>query len=192
MYSWVRFAIIDTMSENIILSDEEIIEKVRSEDQELYSIIIERYQDKLSRYAANLIQDEHNVADVVQEAFIKAFINLRGFNTKKKFSSWIYRIVHNESINIAKKYQREVPILENIDFKSEENIELNFEKKEIIEKVEKCFAKMPLLYAEPLRLFYIDEKSYEEISDILRLPMGTVATRVSRAKILIKHICQKN
>ena len=180
------------MSENIILSDEEIIEKVRSEDQELYSIIIERYQDKLSRYAANLVQDEHNVADIVQEAFIKAFINLRGFNTKKKFSSWIYRIVHNESINIAKKYQREVPILENIDFKSEENIELNFEKKEIIEKVEKCFAKMPLLYAEPLRLFYIDEKSYEEISDILRLPMGTVATRVSRAKILIKHICQKN
>jgi RNA polymerase sigma-70 factor (ECF subfamily) len=180
------------MSENSLFSDEEIIERVRSEDQELYAIIIERYQEKLLRYATNLIQDEHNAADIVQESFIKAFINLRGFNTKKKFSSWIYRIVHNEAINIAKKYRREVPILENIDFKSEEDIELNFEKQEIIAKVEKCFAKMPLLYAEPLRLYYIDEKSYEEISDILRLPMGTVATRINRAKILIKHICQKN
>ncbi|PIY79240.1 MAG: hypothetical protein COY81_03650 [Candidatus Pacebacteria bacterium CG_4_10_14_0_8_um_filter_43_12] len=118
-------------------------------------------------------------------------MNLRGFNTKKKFSSWIYRIVHNETINIAKKYRKETPILENVDFKSEENIELNFEKQEIAEKVEKCFAKMQLMYAEPLRLYYIDEKSYEEIGDILRLPMGTVATRISRAKILIKHICQK-
>lgn len=180
------------MPENSTYSDEEIIEKVRSEDQELYAVIIERYQTKLLRYATNLTQDEHNAADIVQEAFIKAFINLRGFDTKKKFSSWVYRIVHNEAINIAKKYQRETPILENVDFKSEENIELNFEKQEIIEKVEKCFAKMPLIYAEPLRLYYIDEKSYEEIGDILRLAMGTVSTRIRRAKILIKHICQKS
>ncbi|MFA5131146.1 MAG: sigma-70 family RNA polymerase sigma factor [Patescibacteria group bacterium] len=179
------------MKDNNQLSDEAIIEKVRSEDQELYAIIIDRYQNKLLRYAGNLIQDENNAADIVQEAFIKAFINLRGFNTKKKFSSWIYRIVHNESINIAKKRQREVPILEDMDFKSEENIELNFERQEIVEKVEKCFSKMTLLYAEPLRLYYIDEKSYEEISDILRLPMGTVATRINRAKLILKNICQK-
>ncbi len=180
------------MSINNLSSDEEIIEKVRSEDQEFYAIIIERYQEKLLRYAANLIQDEDSAADIVQESFIKAFKNLKGFNIKKKFSSWIYRIVHNEAINHAKKYRREIPILERIDFKSGEDVELNFEKKEIISRVERCFSKMPLLYAEPLRLYYIDEKSYEEISDILRLPMGTVATRISRAKILIKHICQKN
>ncbi|MCU0680045.1 MAG: RNA polymerase sigma factor [Planctomycetes bacterium] len=179
------------MFENNKLSDEAIVEKVRSEDKELYAIIIERYQNKLSRYASNLIQDENNAADIVQESFIKAFINLKGFNTKKKFSSWIYRIVHNESINIAKKNKREIPILEDMDFKSEENIELALEKKEIVEKVEKCFSKIAILYAEPLRLYYIDEKSYEEISDILRLPMGTVATRINRAKIILKKICQK-
>ncbi|MBN2884328.1 sigma-70 family RNA polymerase sigma factor [Patescibacteria group bacterium] len=173
------------------MSDEEIIEKVRSEDQELYVIIVDRYQEKLLRYAKNLIQDDNNAADIVQESFIKAFINLRGFNTKKKFSSWIYRIVHNEAINIAKKIRKETPILEDMDFKSEEDVELNFEKREIIEKVEKCFAQINLIYAEPLRLFYVDEKSYEEISDILRLPMGTVATRISRAKIILKKVCQK-
>jgi len=179
------------MKENNSLTDEKIIEKVRSEDQELYAIIINRYQNKLLRYAVNLTKDEAGAADIVQAAFIKAFINLKGFNTQKKFSSWIYRIVHNEAINIAKKYQKETPILDKVDFKSEENIEKDFERREIAEKIEKCFSQMPLLYAEPLRLYYIDEQSYEEISDILRLPMGTVATRLSRAKLLLKHLCQK-
>ncbi|MDD4271295.1 MAG: RNA polymerase sigma factor [Patescibacteria group bacterium] len=179
------------MKEYKEFSDEAMIEKVRSEDQELYAVIISRYQDKLLRYAVNLTKNEASAADIVQTAFIKAFINLKGFNVKKKFSSWIYRIVHNEALNIIKKYQKETPILDKVDFKSGENIEINFERQEIAENIEKCFNEMPLLYAEPLRLHYIDEQSYEEISDILRLPIGTVATRISRAKILLKHICQK-
>ncbi|MFA5792061.1 MAG: RNA polymerase sigma factor [Candidatus Paceibacterota bacterium] len=180
------------MSDNEKLSDEEIVEKVRSSDQEFYTVIIERYQNKLLRYATNLIKDEHKAIDVVQESFIKAFINLNGFNIKKKFSSWIYRIVHNEAINAVKKYYKEIPMPEDVDFQSEENIEDDFFKKEIITKVEKCLGKMPLLYSEPLTLRYIEDKSYEEISDILRIPMGTVAIHISRAKILMKHICQKN
>ncbi|MHB8870882.1 MAG: RNA polymerase sigma factor [Candidatus Doudnabacteria bacterium] len=180
------------MSEQSVLSDEEIVEKIRLQDQELYSVIMERYQTKLLRYAVSLIKDEHRAADVVQEAFIKAFVNLNGFNSKKKFSSWIYRIVHNEAINLIKKYQKEIQVPENIDFKSKENLEQDFADKEIVAKVEQCFEKMPLVYGEPLRLYYIDEKSYGEISDILRLPMGTVATRINRAKILIKRICQVN
>jgi len=180
------------MSDYENLSDEEIVNKVRSKDQELYSIIVERYQNKLLRYAGNLIKDEEKAADVVQSSFIKAFINLNGFDTKKKFSSWIYRIVHNEAINIAKKYQKELPILNDFDFQSDEKIEDNFEQKETVAKVKKCLGAIPLLYSEPLALFYIDEKSYEDISDILRIPMGTVATRMSQAKILMKKICQKN
>lgn len=174
------------------LSDEEIVNEVRSKDQELYSIIVERYQNKLLRYADNLIKDEDKALDVVQDSFIKAFINLNGFDIKKKFSSWIYRIVHNEAINIAKKFQRELPIPDDVDFRSNENVEENYESKEIVAKVNKCLGQIPLLYSEPLSLYYLDEKSYEEISDILRVPMGTVATRISRAKIIMRKICQKN
>jgi RNA polymerase sigma-70 factor (ECF subfamily) len=180
------------MSDFEKLSDEEIVEKTRSLDQDFYAVIMERYQNKLLRYASNLIKDEDKAADVVQASFIKAFINLKGFDVKKKFSSWIYRIVHNEAMNIIIKHQKEIMLPENIDFKSEENIEKDFEQKEIIERVEKCLEKIPLLYSEPLTLFYIDEKSYKDISDILRIPMGTVATRISQAKILMKNICQKN
>jgi RNA polymerase sigma-70 factor (ECF subfamily) len=180
------------MDDSEKLSDEEIVEKVRSSDQELYSVIVERYQSKLLRYAINLTKDTHKAADVVQESFIKAFINLKGFDTEKKFSSWIYRIVHNEAMNIVKKYPKEVPFLDGMDFLSDENIEDDFEKKETTAHVEKCLKKIPLLYSEPLALYHIEEKSYKEISDILRIPMGTVATRINRAKILMKHICQKN
>jgi len=174
------------------LSDEEIVEKVRTSNQELYVIIVDRYQKKLIRYVNNLIKDENKAIDVVQESFIKAFMNLNNFNIEKKFSSWIYRIVHNQAINLAKKYQKETPLLENWDFKSDDNIEEDFEEKEIKEKVEECLKNVPLIYGEPLSLYYIDEKSYEEISDILRIPMGTVATRINRAKKLMKKICQKN
>jgi len=168
------------------LSDNEIVEKVRTSDQELYSVIIDRYQKKLIRYAYNLIKNEDKAIDIVQESFVKAYINLNDFNIEKKFSSWIYRIVHNQAINLAKKYQKETLLLENWDFKSDDNIESDFEEKEVIEKVEKCLKEIPLLYSEPLSLYYIDEKSYEEISDILRIPMGTVATRINRAKKLMK------
>ncbi len=174
------------------LSDNEIVEKVRTCDQELYAVIIDRYHKKLVRYVNNLIKNEDKAIDIVQESFIKAFINLNSFNIEKKFSSWIYRIAHNQAINLAKKYQKETPLLEDWDFKSDDDIEKDFEEKETIEKVEKCLKNIPLLYSEPLSLYYIDEKSYEEISDILRIPMGTVATRINRAKKLMKNICQKN
>lgn len=180
------------MSDYEIFSDEEMVEKIRSIDQDFYAIIIERYQNKLLRYATNLIKDKDKAADVVQDSFIKAFINLKSFDIKKSFSSWIYRIVHNEAMNIIVKHQKEIKFPDDMDFKSKEDISKDFEQKEIVARVEKCLEKIPLLYSEPLALFYIDEKSYKEISDVLRIPMGTVATRISQAKILMKNICQKN
>jgi RNA polymerase sigma-70 factor (ECF subfamily) len=173
------------------LSDEELVVLIRTKEKERFTDIVWRYQDKLLRYATYLIHDEHKAMDIVQDAFIKAYKNLNGFDVKKKFSSWIYRIVHNEAMNSVKKYHMEVPILQNLDFQSEENIELDFGKKEIVEKAQSCLDQMSVLYREPLALYYLDEKSYEEISDILRIPMGTVATRINRAKTLMKTLCQK-
>jgi len=174
------------------LSDEVIVEQVRSADQERYVLLVERYQHKLLRYAESLLHDEHRAADVVQESFIKAFINLQGFDTQKKFSSWIYRIVHNEAMNSIKKYQKEVSLPEDFEFASSEDIEANFEQQELVAAVRTHLKKLPLIYAEPLALRYLEEKSYEEISDILHLPPGTVATRINRAKTLMKHLCQNH
>ena len=172
------------------LKDEQIVEIVRTKDKELYVEIVLRYQAKLLRYARYLVQDKIKAAEAVQEAFIKAFINLNSFNPKMKFSSWIYRIVHNEVINVIKKNKRERPLLDNTDFDSGKDLEIDFTEKEIQERVSRCIDQMPAIYSEPLSLFYLEAKSYEEISDILRMPVGTVGTRINRAKVLMKKICQ--
>lgn len=174
------------------LSDEQLVKIVRSSDKELYAEIIKRYQEKLVRYAGYIMGDENMGEDVVQDAFIKAYINLNGFDIKKKFSSWIYRIVHNEAMNMLNKQKRQVPINEKIEHDSGINLEDEFIKKELTGHTHNCLEQIPIIYKEPLSLFYLEEKSYEEISDILRIPIGTVGVRINRAKAMMKKICQKH
>ncbi len=171
------------------LSDEELVALVRLKDKEIYSEIINRYQNKLLRYASYLTGDESEVADVVQNAFIKAYINLNGFNPKKKFSSWLYRIVHNESMNVVSRKKYHYPLDDGLEVDSGIAIEEDLIKKELIEHTKKCLKQIPLKYREPISLYYLEGKTYEEISDILRIPMGTVAVRINRAKTLMKKIC---
>ncbi|KKP65626.1 MAG: RNA polymerase sigma factor, partial [Candidatus Roizmanbacteria bacterium GW2011_GWC2_35_12] len=130
------------------MTDEKLVEKICREDKELYTEIVNRYQEKLLRYASNLIGDKYKASEIVQESFIKAYISLRSFNTKKKFSSWIYRIVHNETMNYFQKYKKEVPIKEEMNLTSKNNIEEYINKKEIIEKANKCLSKIPVTYSE--------------------------------------------
>ena len=173
------------------LSDEEVVEITRTKNKEAYSEIIKRYQGKLMRYAKYLVNDNERASDVVQDAFIKAYINLNSFDTKRKFSSWIYRIVHNEAVNLINKYKKEKPLFENIDFDSGINIEEEYTQNEVRKMVKNCLEEMSLLYREPLSLYYLEEKSYKEISDILRIPIGTVGTRINRAKLIMRQICQR-
>jgi RNA polymerase sigma-70 factor (ECF subfamily) len=180
------------MSDISKLSDEEVITIVRAKNKDAYAEIIKRYQQKLLRYASYIIGDEHMGADVVQESFIKTYVNLNGFDTKKKFSSWIYRIVHNEAMNMLAKHKKQQPMDDTIEFDSGINIEDDFIKKELISHAHHCLDQMPMLYKEPLSLFYLEEKSYEDISDILRIPIGTVGTRINRSKGMMKKLCQKH
>lgn len=173
------------------LTDEKLVIKIRTEDKELYAEIVDRYQTKLLRYVNYLIRDGAKAEDIVQNTFIKAYINLNGFNTSKKFSSWIYRISHNESMNIVKKNKKEIPMDENFDIAGETDLEEEFDKKELGKMIDNCMDSMSYNYSEVLILYFLEEKSYEEISDILRIPMGTVATRINRGKVLMKKICKK-
>lgn len=173
------------------LTDEKVVELVRKDNKEYFAELIDRYQAKLLRYAGSILGEKDKAADVVQSAFIKAYVNLNGFNLNKKFSSWIYRIVHNEAMNLIIKDKKLIPMLEEVEFDSGIDIEDDFIKKEITTHTHNCLSKLPRMYAEPLELYYLEDKNYEEISDILRLPTGTVGTRINRAKKLMKILCQK-
>jgi RNA polymerase sigma-70 factor (ECF subfamily) len=176
-------------------SDEDLVEYVIKKEKEAYGELVKRYQEKLLRYANYLLQDEHMAEDVVQESFIKAFVNLKGFNTKRVFSSWIYRIVHNEAINKIRKDKRKISLDTNSwikeTFHSGEDIEADFEKEETVKMVRSCIKKLSLNYRSPLTLYYLEGKSYEEISEILKMPINTVGTRIRRGKKRLAEICER-
>ncbi len=171
------------------LSDEALVDMIRTSDKELYREVIQRYEPKLERYIRKFILDPDERADVLQETFIKAYRNLQGFDTKKKFSSWIYRIAHNESLNHIKKYAKEKVSLEEHDIDvidREMNLGKAVDRALLSEAFQKALVRLKPKHREPLILFFFEEKSYEEISDILRLPKNTVGTLISRGKTYIK------
>lgn len=172
------------------LTDEQLVEIIREKDQELYSEIIKRYQAKLSHYLRKFIYDPDELEDVLQVVFIKAFRNLFGFDIDKKFSSWIYRIAHNEAINHLKKNFKGQITLEEVEYKIiDEKINLDEEVDKVLFKkeVEKHLSNIKLKYREPLILFYFEQKSYQEISDILHIPTSTVGTLIRRGKEQLKE-----
>ncbi len=180
------------------LSDEKLVEKIRSEDSELFAEIVGRYQQKLYRYLRYLTNRPSEAEDILQDVFIKAYRNLLGFNTKKKFSSWIYRIAHNEGVNFIKKLNRRKEIslqgsgkIDSIPDGKNNSLLDNQERKEIQKKVKECLDELETRYREPLILYYLEDKNYREISDILRTSTNSVGTLIFRGKRVLKAICQK-
>ncbi|MDO9231344.1 MAG: RNA polymerase sigma factor [bacterium] len=173
------------------LTDGELVEIVRNSDQERYGEIIERYQGKLFAYLFRLIGSRDEAQDILQDVFLKAYRNLQSYDSARKFSSWIYRIAHNEAVNFIKRraLKRFIPWediaatkdkLEMMSF--EEGADKAWLRKEIGKEVNVALDKMPFKYKQVLVLRYFSDKSYEEISEILGKPMNTVGTLISRAK----------
>ncbi len=174
-------------------TDEQLVSIILDGNSEVYEEIINRYIAKLTRYVKYLVPKSDEADDIVQNTFIKVYENLNGFRSEYKFSSWIYRIAHNETVNFLRKRYHEtfLPDLDILSFSSNETPETEYEKKEIASTTVKCLKELPVKYKEVLTLFYLEDKSYGEISVILKIPKGTVATRINRAKEKLKKICIK-
>ena len=176
-------------------SDEELVKLVINKDQEYYAEIVERYEAKLIRYARTIVYDADVAADVVQNTFIKAFVNLRGFNTKLKFSSWIYRITHNEAINMIRKSSKELRPDDESWFDTiaddRETADDELDKIFLAEEIGSALKQLETKYREPIILHIYEGKAYKEIGDILKLPTATVGTRISRGKSQLKKIIEE-
>lgn len=169
------------------LSDREIVSHSLV-DTDYFICLYERYEPRLLRYVQRItMAGEEQAKDILQEAFIKIWQNLHGFNPNMKLSSWIYRIVHNETISYwrnNKSYgkDRKVKLDDNLltdtidDIESEDDTAKNeFLTHEVLDL-------LPIQYKTILILKFIEDMSYQEISDVLKIPEGTVATRINRAK----------
>lgn len=181
-------------SKALFISDEDIVAQVLNKDKNLFLILVDRYEGKLTRYIKRFIWKEEDVKDVLQNIFIKAFENLNSFDDKYKFNSWIYSISHNESINFINKNNNK-RLLEEIDFdtilpfaKAKENIETDIVTQEDKDILSSHISNLEYKYKEVIVLHYFEDFSYKEISDILKIPESTVGVRLKRAKDKLKKI----
>jgi RNA polymerase sigma-70 factor (ECF subfamily) len=156
---------------------------------DFFSCLYERYEERMLRYIkriAHLSADE--AEDILQEAFIKIWKNLNAFDQNLKLSSWIYRIVHNHTISyLRKKYAygqvAKVEWNEKLEaFLPGERTDEWAEFPENSIATDEILSSLPLSFKEVLVLKFLENMSYEEISDVLKIPEGTVATRINRAK----------
>ncbi len=174
------------------MTDEELVKQLQNGDEKALGELITRYQQKLYFYVVKLISSRDDAEDVVQETFLKVYHNIQSFDLTRKFSSWIYRIAHNEAINLAKKRSRLMAVEGvNLDWfvehekevhdflASDQRIELSGEMMNLV-------GGLRPEYRDVLLLYYFEEKSYEEISDILQIPKATVGAWLSRAKNQMK------
>lgn len=174
-------------------TDEQIAGLVQKGDAEMFGLLIERYEPKISRYGKRFLADPDDIKDSVQDVFIKAYTNIASFDLAKKFSPWIYRIAHNCFINELKKRKRifSVSIDTDLIFPqlfSSDDPEKDILDKELKENIDACVDKIDIKYKEILILFYLEELSYKEISDILHIPLSLVGIRLNRGKKAMRKI----
>ncbi|MCA9359575.1 sigma-70 family RNA polymerase sigma factor [Candidatus Kaiserbacteria bacterium] len=171
-------------------SDEELV-KMTLQDKSHFGVLVDRYQAKLARYIARLgVRDPEDQMDVLQDIFLKTYRNLNGFDTSLHFSSWIYRIAHNEAISwYRKKNVRPEGHLigdseEIIGFLSakDESADAQFDKTVNAKEVNEALLKIDEKYREVIILRFFEHKDYDEISDILKIPVGSVGTLLHRGK----------
>jgi len=175
------------------LTDEEIAKKVQSGDTEAFGLLVERYEDKMLRYARKFLFGYEDAEDAVQVVFLKSYTNIQQFDPSKKFSSWLYRIAHNEFINVIKKKGKEsVPLFEMDTvlphLVAKEDSAKDLEQKELKEMLDKNLQKVSPKYREILVLYYLEQMGYTEIAEILKIPASTVGVRLSRGKAALKKL----
>jgi len=172
------------------LTDEEIVIMTLRE-QSHFGFIVDRYEAKLKRYISRIgIRNDDDQLDVLQDIFIKVYKNLNSFDTSLSFSSWIYRIAHNEAISWYRKHnvRPEGHAIANGDevlsfiSNTEDTPDITFDRGVNAEVINVALAKIDKKYCDVLTLRYFEHKEYEEISDILKIPTGSVGTLIYRGK----------
>ena len=171
------------------LSDAELV-KLALENQNDFLYLVDRYKGKLLNYIRRLTNvNEDDAEDILQEVFIKVYLNLNDFNSDLKFSSWIYRITHNQVISSHRKlkarpegYAVNIDDQAALDLAADIDIIAGADLGIMKGNIAKILSGMDDKYRDILVLKFLEEKSYQEISDIIRKPAGTVASMINKAK----------
>lgn len=176
------------------LSDEEVVNLVLK-NQDNFAILINRYKSKLFNYIRRItnVRDE-DAEDLLQDIFLKVYLNLNDFDSDLKFSSWIYAIARNQVIsnhrrlNVrAEGHSTSLEDESAIKLASNFSIEKELDNLYLKDNVSKVLYALKEKYREILVLKFLEEKNYQEISDIIKKPVGTVGSLMNKAKSEFKQ-----
>ncbi|MCX6179232.1 MAG: RNA polymerase sigma factor [Chlorobiales bacterium] len=169
-------------------------------NKQAFAAIVRRYEAPLLRYITRLgCRDADTAQDLLQEIFIKTYIHLNDYDHSLQFSSWIYRIAHNEIISSFRKEKSTPSVLERegdlfLFEKVVDDLDLTtpYGQKHSAAEIQAAVDRLDSKSREIIVLKFFEEKRYEEISDILQIPQGTVATMINRAKKKIKSYLEES
>jgi len=174
--------------------DQQLVERAQRGDKRAFELLVTKYQRKLGRLLSRLVRDPAEVEDVTQEAFIKAYRALPSFRGESAFYTWLYRIGINTAKNYLVALGRRAPTSTGFDHEEAENFE-DAEQlretatpeneligKQIAETVNRAMDQLPEDLRTAITLREIDGLSYEEIADVMKCPIGTVRSRIFRAR----------
>ena len=174
--------------------DQQLVERAQRGDKQAFELLVSKYQRKLARLLSRFIRDATEVEDVTQEAFIKAYRALPTFRGDSAFYTWLYRIGINTAKNYLVAMGRRAPTTTDFDSDEAENFEdgdqlrdLNTPENELMsrqvaETVNQTLAELPEELRTAITLREIEGLSYEDIANIMNCPIGTVRSRIFRAR----------
>lgn len=174
------------------------IKQVKKGDQNAFAEIVELYKDKVYQLCYRIVGNAHDAEDIAQEAFIRAYVNINSFDPDRKFSTWLFRIATNLSIDRLRKKKPDYFLDAKIEgsegltmysqIASDDPLpEESVEKLEFQEWIHQEINELPVMYRSVIVLKYIEELSLKEISEILDIPIGTVKTRIHRGREALRN-----
>jgi RNA polymerase sigma-70 factor (ECF subfamily) len=174
----------------------QLLNRIRNGDKSAYIELVKPYSERLLRKAKSMMKNEDDAEDVVQDALISGYKSIGNFRADSGVYTWLYRIVINKSKDLLAKNKNrgEKPLSETeylvLDERLgyEKKLELNDESNYLIKKVN----SLDEVYKEVIELRYFEEMSYSEIASVLSCNIGTVKSRLFKAKELLKHMIMKD
>lgn len=177
-------------------TDEELIERFQKGDMYAFDLIVKRYKDQLLNFVYRFLGDRAEAEDVVQETFLRVFRNRKAYKKVAKFSTWIYTISGNlAKTELRKRKRRNVHSISEMGFENKDyeisdetaNPEKRIDSLMKEEIIEREIMALPPKFREVIILRDIQELSYEEISKIIKVPIGTVKSRVNRGRLKLQE-----
>ena len=155
-----------------------------------YEIIVEKYNKVVFRLANKFVKNFDDAEEITQAVFVKAYENLRNYDPKYKFFSWLYKIAVNEAINFDKRRRNSEEINENI-ISNEDEPDKIYDNNDLSEKIIDALMQLDMIYRLPVVLKHFLDYSYKELSYMLGVPEKTVKSRLFTGRQLLKDILIK-